>query len=89
MTLLYEHHYEIAVAAASPIDFDLLTEINSIIYDSVRKDYAIAVSWQDAGIRREWGIVTEIDHINEKIKLLRDDGSWWIPVNQLLQVERV
>lgn len=89
MSLLYEHHYEVDVAVASPIDLDLLAEMNIIIYDSVRKDYAIAVSWQDNGIRREWGIVTEIDRTNERIKLLRDDGSWLIPVDQLLQVERV
>ncbi|WP_103110611.1 YolD-like family protein [Brevibacillus reuszeri] len=86
MTLLYEHHYETDVAETPSIDPDSLAEI---IYDSVRKDYAITVSWQDEGIRREWGIVTEIDHTNQRIKLLRDDGGWWIPVNQLLQVERV
>ncbi|MGW9128133.1 YolD-like family protein [Paenibacillus chitinolyticus] len=89
MTLLYEHHYETTVITASPLDPDSLAEMNVIIYDSVRKDYAIAVSWQDEGIRREWGIVTCIDRDAQQIKLLRDDGSWWIPINQLLQVERV
>ncbi|WP_429845563.1 hypothetical protein [Brevibacillus sp. FIR094] len=60
-----------------------------IIYDSVLKDFAIAVSWYEECIRREWGVVKNMDRDERKIKLTRDDGCWWVPIDNLLQVERV
>ncbi|EJL29926.1 YolD-like family protein [Brevibacillus sp. BC25] len=89
MTLLYEHHYEHVVAPLLPIDADLMAELYFIIYDSVRKDYAVNVSWHENCIRREWGVVKDIDQIENKIKLVRVDGIWWVPIEKLLQVERV
>ncbi|TQK75002.1 YolD-like protein [Brevibacillus sp. AG162] len=89
MTLLYEHHYEHVVTPLLPIDADLMAEMYVIIYDSVSKDFAIAVSWYEKCIRREWGVVKNIDRDERKIKLIRDDGCWWIPIDNLLQVERV
>ncbi|MGG4449691.1 MULTISPECIES: hypothetical protein [Brevibacillus] len=38
---MYEHHYEEVAAPLPPIDPDSLVEMNIIIYDSARKDYAI------------------------------------------------
>ncbi|MFD2087804.1 hypothetical protein [Brevibacillus brevis] len=66
-----------------------MAEMNAIIYDSVRKDLAIAVSWLDECNRREWGVVKGIDRIENKIKLVRVDGVWWVPIEKMLQVERV
>ncbi|MGG1226842.1 hypothetical protein [Brevibacillus formosus] len=85
MSLLYENHYEEVMTPLPPVDSDVLAEMNVIIYDSVRKDFAIAVSWLDECIRREWGVVKDID----KIKLVRIDGVWWVPLEKMLQVERV
>lgn len=89
MTLLYEHHYEQVMSPLLPIDSDALAEMNVIIYDSVREDYAINVSWHEECIRREWGVVKDINRDENKIKLVRVDGVWWVPVEKLLQVERV
>ncbi|WP_409174778.1 hypothetical protein [Brevibacillus fortis] len=88
MSLLYEHHFEPVVAQLPPVDSDALAEMNVIIYDSVRKDYAINISWHEDSIRREWGVVKDIDRIENKIKLVRVDGVWWVPI-KMLQVERV
>ncbi|QDS33767.1 hypothetical protein [Brevibacillus brevis] len=44
MTLLYEHHYESVATPLPPVDPDALAEMYVVIYDSVRKDYAINVS---------------------------------------------
>ncbi|MFS0553184.1 hypothetical protein [Brevibacillus sp. 179-C9.3 HS] len=89
MSLLYEHHYESVVTPLPPINPASLAEMNVIIYDSVRKDYAINVSWHEDCIRREWGVVKDIDRIANKIKLVRVEGVWWVPVEKLLQVERI
>lgn len=89
MTLLYEHHFEPVVAPLPPVDSEVLAEMYVIIYDSVRKDYAINVSWHEECIRREWGVVKDIDRIENKIKLVRVDGVWWVPLEKMLQVERV
>ncbi|MGK5506722.1 hypothetical protein [Brevibacillus formosus] len=89
MTLLYEHHYEEVVAPLPQLGPDSLAEMNVIIYDSVRKDYAINVSWYEDCIRREWGVVKDIDRDENKIKLVRVDGVWWVPIEKMLQVERV
>ncbi|MBY0088413.1 YolD-like family protein [Brevibacillus brevis] len=89
MTLLYEHHYEEVLAPLHEVDPDSLAEMNVIIYDSVRKDYAINVSWYEDCIRREWGVVKDIDRDKNKIKLVRVDGVWWVPIEKMLQVERV
>ncbi|WP_188069752.1 YolD-like family protein [Brevibacillus brevis] len=89
MTLLYEHHYEEVVVPLPEVDPDSLAEMNVIIYDSVRKDYAINVSWHEDCIRGEWGVVKDIDRIENKIKLVRVDGVWWVPLEKMLQVERV
>ncbi|MFC8689617.1 hypothetical protein [Brevibacillus porteri] len=89
MTLLYEHHYESVATPLPPVDPDALAKMYVVIYDSVRKDYAINVSWHADCIRREWGVVKDIDRIVNKIKLVRVDGVWWVPVEKLLRVERV
>lgn len=89
MSLLYENHYEQLVNSLPPIDPDSLAEMNVIIFDSVRKDYAINVSWHEDCIRGEWGVVKDIDRIENKIKLVRVDGVWWVPIEKMLQVERV
>ncbi|MFG0217293.1 hypothetical protein ACFU8X_30070 [Brevibacillus porteri] len=89
MTLLYEHHCELVATPLPPVDPDALAEMYVVIYDSVRKDYAINVSWHEDCIRREWGVVKDIDRIVNKIKLVRVDGVWWVPVEKLLRVERV
>ncbi|KMZ42491.1 MULTISPECIES: hypothetical protein [Bacillales] len=89
MTLLYEHNYEEVVAPLPRVGPDSLAEMNVIIYDSVRKDYAINVSWLEDCIRREWGVVKDINRDENKIKLVRVDGVWWVPVEKLQQVERV
>ncbi|MGG4452353.1 hypothetical protein [Brevibacillus porteri] len=89
MTLLYEQQYEQVMTPLPPADSDALAEMNVIIYDSVRKDYAINVSWYEDCIRKEWGVVKDIDHDVKKIKLVRDDGIWWVPIEKMLQVERV
>ncbi|MDC0760647.1 hypothetical protein POF51_08090 [Brevibacillus sp. AG] len=89
MTLLYEHHYEEVMTSFPLVDSYALAEMNVIIYDSVRKDFAINVSWLEDCIRREWGVVKDIDRIEHKIKLVRDDGVWWVPIEKMLQVERV
>ncbi|NRS15793.1 hypothetical protein HP398_05015 [Brevibacillus sp. HB1.4B] len=89
MSLLYEHHYEPVVGSLAPIEAELKAELYVIIYDSVRKNFAIAVSWYEECIRREWGVVKNIDRYERKIKLIRDDGCWWVPIDNLLQVERV
>ncbi|MED1919293.1 hypothetical protein ACFVS2_33905 [Brevibacillus sp. NPDC058079] len=89
MTILYEHHYEEVVAPLPQVGPDSLAEMNLIIYDSVRKDYAINVSWHEDCIRREWGVVKDIDRDENKIKLVRVDGVWWVPIEKMLQVERV
>ncbi|GEC93780.1 YolD-like family protein [Brevibacillus brevis] len=89
MTLLYEHHYEEVMTPLPPVDSDALAEMNVIVYDSVRKDYAINVSWHEDYIRREWGVVKDIDRDKNKIKLVRVDGVWWVPIENMLQVERV
>ena len=81
MRMMYEDHCEPTVSVEPSINPELFVEMNVIIYDSVRKDYAISVSWQDDCLRREWGIVIAIDRVTQKIKLLRDDGNWWIPLN--------
>ncbi|MFA4133292.1 MULTISPECIES: hypothetical protein [unclassified Brevibacillus] len=74
MTLLYEHHYEEVFVPLPEVDPDSLAEMNVIIYDSVRKDYAVNISWHENCIRREWGVVKDIDRIENKIKLVRVDG---------------
>lgn len=89
MNGLYEHDTENVIGPLSPIEADHLAELNVIIYDSVRKDYAITISWQDTCIRKEWGVVKDIDRADKKIKLIRDDGSWWVPIDKLLQVVRL
>ncbi|QDS32549.1 YolD-like family protein [Brevibacillus brevis] len=89
MSLLYEHHYEQVVTPLPPADSHALAEMNVIIYDSVRKDYAINVSWNEDCIRKEWGVVKDIDRDENKIKLVRVDGVWWVPIEKMLQVERV
>ncbi|NRS51755.1 hypothetical protein [Brevibacillus sp. HB2.2] len=89
MSLLYENHYEEVMTPLPPVDSDVLAEMNVIIYDSVRKDFAINVSWLEVCIRREWGVVKDIDRIENKIKLVRVDGVWWVPIEKMLQVERV
>lgn len=89
MSLLYENHYEEVRTPLPPVDSDVLAEMNVIIYDSVRKDYAINVSWHEDCIRREWGVVKDIDRNENKIKLVRVDGVWWVPIEKMLQVERV
>lgn len=89
MSLLYEHHFEPVEAPLPPVNSDAFAEMYVIIYDSVSKDFAVAVSWYEECIRREWGVVKNIDRDERKIKLIRDDGSWWVPIDNLLQVERV
>ncbi|WP_409174346.1 hypothetical protein [Brevibacillus fortis] len=89
MNILYEHHYEEVIIPLAPVDSDALAEMNVIIYDSVRKDYAVNVSWHENCIRREWGVVKDIDRDDHKIKLVRVDGVWWVPIEKMLQVERV
>ncbi|GED61530.1 YolD-like family protein [Brevibacillus formosus] len=89
MSLLYENHYEQLVNPLPSIDPDSLAEMNVIIYDSVRKDYAINVSWHEDCIRREWGVVKDIDRIENKIELVRVHGVWWVPIEKMLQVEQV
>ncbi|WP_289143070.1 YolD-like family protein [uncultured Brevibacillus sp.] len=89
MKVLYEYHYEHLICPLPPIEADQMAELNVLIYDSVRKDYAITICWQDNCIRKEWGVVKGIDRADRKIKLVRDDGSWWVPIDKLLQVVRV
>ncbi|NRR21352.1 hypothetical protein [Brevibacillus sp. MS2.2] len=89
MSLLYEHHYEPVVTPLLPIDADLMAELYVVIYDSVRKDYAINVSWHEDCIRREWGVVKDINQDDRKFKLVCVDGVWWVPLEKMLQVERV
>ncbi|MED1801761.1 YolD-like family protein [Brevibacillus porteri] len=73
----------------TPVDSEALAEMNVIIYDSVRKDYAVNVSWHEDCIRREWGVIKDINRDENKIKLVRVDGVWWVPIEKMLQVERV
>ncbi|MFF0828732.1 hypothetical protein ACFYU8_17990 [Brevibacillus sp. NPDC003359] len=87
MNLLYEHYYDQMTTALQVIAPDTVADLNVIIYDSVRKDYAINVSWHEDCIRGEWGVVKAIE--DRKIKLVRDDGIWWVPIDNLLLVERV
>ncbi|TQR29375.1 hypothetical protein [Brevibacillus brevis] len=89
MSLLYEHHYEQVVTPLPPVDPDTRATMLVIIYDSVRKDFAISVSWHTDYIRREWGVVKDIEHSDNKFKLVRDDGIWWVPIEKLLQVDRI
>ncbi|PSK04190.1 hypothetical protein C7R92_27005 [Brevibacillus porteri] len=89
MALLYEHHYEEVMTHLTPVDSEALAEMNVIIYDSVRKDYAVNVSWHEDCIRREWGVIKDINRDENKIKLVRVDGVWWVPIEKMLQVERV
>lgn len=89
MNLLYENYYEQVVDPLPPVDSDDLAAMKVIIYDSVRKDYALNVGWIEECIRREWGVVKDINQVERKIKLVRVDGFWWVPIDHLLQVERV
>ncbi|WP_409174237.1 YolD-like family protein [Brevibacillus fortis] len=86
MSLLYEHHYEPVRTSLPHIDPDSLAEMLVIVYDSVRHDFAIEVSWFEDCIRREWGVIKNIDREERKIKLIRDDGCWWIPIDNLLKL---
>ncbi|MGG4449672.1 hypothetical protein [Brevibacillus porteri] len=89
MSVLYEHHFEPILSPLPTVDSDTSAEMNVIIYDSVRKDYAINVSWHEECIRREWGVVKDLDRIENKIIIVRVDGVWWVPIEKMLQVERV
>ncbi|MED4783427.1 YolD-like family protein [Brevibacillus choshinensis] len=91
---LYEHQYNKKLDKRPPIDEDDLAEMSMVIYDSIRQDFAVKVSWFKAykgelgKIYSEWG-VAKIDKELRQIKLVRDDGVWWIPIDQLVHVERV
>lgn len=92
---LYEHQYNKKLDKRPPIDDDDLAEMSVVIYDSVRQDFAVNLSWFKAykgelgKIYSEWGVVKRIDMEHRQIKLVRDDGFWWVPINDLVKVERV
>lgn len=91
---LYEHQYNKKLDKRPPIDEDDLAAMSVVIYESIQQDFAVKVSWFKAykgelgKIYSEWG-VAKIDTAHRQIKLVRDDGVWWIPINDLVKVERV
>lgn len=92
---LYDHQYNKKLDKRPPIDEDDLAAMSETIYNSIRQDFAVSVSWfkpykgELGKILSEWGVVQHIDMQHRQIKLVRDDGFWWVPIDQLVRVERV
>lgn len=92
---LYEHQYDKTLDRKPQIDEDDLAAMSEIIYDSIRQDYAVKVSWfksykgELGRILTEWGVAKRIDMQYQQIKLLRGEDFWWVPIDQLVRVEKV
>jgi len=62
-------------------------------------DFALSVTWFESEKtvdkmvlgreKKAWGWVQQIDMNRKQIKLVFDDGFWWIYFNKLMRIERV
>ncbi|MED1954604.1 YolD-like family protein [Brevibacillus centrosporus] len=92
-TALYEHQYNKKLDKRPHIDEDDLAAMSEIFYDSINQDMAIVVSWfkpykgELGKILTEWGVAKYHDIQLRQVKLVRTDGIWWIPIDQLVRVE--
>jgi len=91
---LAQHAYEKTLVTQPILEDDELAEMNLTLYDSVRHDFAVSVSWFKpikghlGRIERAWGWVQRIDASRRQIKLVNDDDFWWIDVARIVKVEK-
>lgn len=74
-------------------------EMARMIEESRIDDFALIVTWfePERTVGKEvlgseetaWGWVQQIDMTRKQIKLVNDDGFWWIYFNRLMRIERV
>ncbi|WGV57764.1 YolD-like family protein [Brevibacillus brevis] len=75
------------------IEQDELESINYIIHDSARADYAITVTWWNqvkenlGSTCTMWGVVKWIDQNGRRIRLVTDEDSQWIFMDQITAVK--
>ncbi|MGG4497602.1 YolD-like family protein [Brevibacillus reuszeri] len=75
------------------LEQDELDSFHYIIRDSAREDYAIAVSWWEpakeewGSICTIWGVVKWIDQNRRRIKIVNDEESQWICMDQITNIK--
>jgi hypothetical protein len=99
--MLPEHKEEIlertseeALVEKPVIEEDAFDEMHFRILDSIQYDYAITVHWFKnvrgglGQIETAWGVVTEIDAVNMRFKLINYEDVWWIQVKDVVGVKK-
>ncbi|UED78068.1 YolD-like family protein [Brevibacillus sp. DP1.3A] len=92
---LSHHYYKSSLIPQPILEDDELVEMNRIIHESIQEDFAVSMSWfkpevDDLGrMKTHWGWVQRVDTNRKQIKLVNDDGFWWIDFKRLVKVERV
>lgn len=96
---LNELAYEKLLITQPILDDQELMEMSRLIEDSRVDDFAVSVTWfepertvDNVVLGKEesaWGWIQRIDMNRKQIKLVNDDGFWWIYFNRIMRIERV
>lgn len=96
---LNELAYEKLLITQPILDDQELLEMARMIEESRIDDFALIVTWFEPEktvdkevLGREetaWGWVQQIDMNRKQIKLVNDEGFWWIFFNRIMSIERV
>ncbi|WP_068791791.1 YolD-like family protein [Brevibacillus laterosporus] len=91
--MLRQYHGDKKLIEKPIIEEDELAEFYYRISDSRQYDYALTISWwketkEGRGvIESAWGWVEKFDSTYKQIKLKNDEDFWWIPVEDLVNIE--
>lgn len=89
---LHMYGYEKTLVKKPELADDELAEMNYRIHGSLRYDYAVTVRWWnrvkgDLGeIITMWGVVKTIDAVHRWIKVVNDEESAWIEIDDITDV---
>ncbi|MDR7318938.1 YolD-like family protein [Brevibacillus nitrificans] len=90
---LNEHYFESTLTTQTTLDDQEMEEINRAILESIHKNLAITVTWFKplrgslGENEQEWGWVQRIDTHRKQIKLVNDEGFWWIDMEKIVSVK--